>query len=403
MPDSPTNETSDDPFDTSVVEKLVGPLPVIKKKKALVSIGAAVEILTAANAADQQQKQHQASTANRQRIVQPPTEIQLLCCFDDSESQNDQPTGNSSAVTPSTNHLVESSSSQQPTPQTEANGGEEQLAASGEPDLKDILAEFDVIAESEPVNEQLVEAPKPAPPEPKKPELVDEEDFEFEALAYESLAKNPQPLTVEEDEDENDPFDTSCVEKVLNKEPVESAKKVAPPPRPTGPPVRPPPPPSASAIAAIAAKIDRPSSISVGRSPVVAARPSAASVTGPPLQAQDSFDALFLNDSPATEKQPLQLQSDQVQSQEKSQEPVDDSFNSSTAVDPFDTSAVDPFDTSAVDPFDTSAATNFITDPSSALPVQTQFNVTTFAVVDESPVDDEVDPFDTSAVEKILN
>lgn len=392
VPDSPTLETADgdDPFDTSVVEKIVGPLPVIKKKKALVSIGAAVEILTAANEADKQkQQQHQASTSSRQRIVQPPTEIQLLCCFDDNESnQKEQEGGSSLAVTP--NHVAQSGSSSNQTPQIE-----EQLAtvaaSAATPDLKDILAEFDVIPENADglVVEDLVEPPppppKPTPGQPQqKPELLDEEDFEFEALAYESLAKNPQAFPDEEEKEENDPFDTSSVEKVLKKEdPVEvvCTKKPPPPSRPAAPPGRPPPPPSKAAIAAIAAAIDRPTQIPVG--PTAPVSPAV-----PPLQAQDSFDALFLNDSP-TEKKDV----------------VVAVVVAASSPDPFDTSAVDPFDTSAVDPFDTSAVTvaaNFVPKPTETLPAETPLQVTSFAVIEDSPVD-EVDPFDTSAVEKILN
>lgn len=476
VPDSPTHDAADgdDPFDTSVVEKLVGPLPVIKKKKALVSIGAAVEILTAANAADQLQKQqHQASATSRQRIVQPPTEIQLLCCFDGDDTE--QKSGGSLAVTPSANRA----SSLQPTPQTETQPEATEAAVSGTSDLKDILAEFDVIPEDvvQTVVEDLIERPKPAPPaEPVKPELVDEEDFEFEALAYESLAKNLPPVLVDEEEDGDDPFDTSSVDKVLNKPPAVEATasvKKQPPARPTAPvsrpPTRPKAPPSAAAIAAIAAAIDRPPAAPVGAPVPVNPPPAAAPV--PPLQAQDSFDALFLNDSPTSERvvPTQQLGEDVSRASATDVDPFDtsavptfpgantaapldtpanDPFDTS-AVDPFDTSAVDPFDTSVVaslqsaavapsstpaavdpfdttiavpvdsapgeDPFDTSAIDPFDTSavvdnsavvcPSSALPVeaQVQVNASAFAIVPDSPIEDDIDPFDTSAVEKVLN
>ncbi len=399
VPDSPTLEAADgdDPFDTSVVEKIVGPLPVIKKKKALVSIGAAVEILTAANEADKQKQQHQASTSSRQRIVQPPTEIQLLCCFDDNEGNQKQEGGSSLAVTP--NHVVESSSSSNQTPQIEEQLATAAAAASAAtPDLKDILAEFDVIPENAdgPVVENLVEPPAPPPPKltpaqpSKKPELLDEEDFEFEALAYESLAKNPQAFP-DEEEEENDPFDTSSVEKVLKKDPVEvvCTKKPPPPTRPAAPPGRPPPPPSKAAIAAIAAAIDRPTKVPVG--PTAPVNPAV-----PPLQAQDSFDALFLNDSPTEKKELVAV----LVAAPAGPDPLP-----ASSPDPFDTSAVDPFDTSAVDPFDTSAVTvaaNLVPNPTETLPAETTLQVTSFAVIEDSPVDD-VDPFDTSAVEKILN
>ncbi|XP_057364494.1 protein stoned-A-like [Daphnia carinata] len=393
VPDSPTLEVpGDDPFDTSVVEKIVGPLPVIKKKKALVSIGAAVEILTAANAADQQQKQHhQLSTANRQRVAQPPTEIQLLCCFDDNEYDQNQ-TVNSATATPLANHTGSSSSAQQ-TPHIQVP------PASGEAGLKDILAEFDVIPDSsDPIDNDFVKPPKPSPVvQQKKPELIDEEDFEFEALAYESLAKQPLP---QEEEEEDDPFDTSAIEKVLNKDPVvtRTPSRKPPPSRPAAPPTRPPPPPSVAAIAAIAAAIDR-SSSAPARPPVP------TNPTVPSLQAQDSFDALFLDESP-TEKEKLTVPKLDSPSQVSGADPFDtsaiDSFGTS-AIDPFDTSAIDPFDTSAVGSFDISAPGSLVANLPSVLPAATQLQVTSFVIVDDSPVNDEIDPFDTSAVEKILN
>ena len=410
VPDSPTLDAAaadgDDPFDTSVVEKIVGPLPVIKKKKALVSIGAAVEILTAANESDKQKQRHQATEASRQRIVQPPTEIQLLCCFDDNREEGGETKGSSLAVTPCANHVGSESSQQQVTPQVEE--GKQLAAVAATSDLKDILAEFDVIPETQETSdvvEDLVEAPPkkpPTPQPPKKPELLDEEDFEFEALAYESLAKNPQAFPQEEEEEEgDDPFDTSSVEKVLKKNnPVKeeevaassAATRKAPPSRPAAPPAR--PPPSKAAIAAIAAAIDRPPA----KVPVA---PAAAAPAVPPLQAQDSFDALFLNDSPTEEEQlAKELPVTDHPLPASSPDPFDTS-----AVDPFDTSAVDPFDTSsaaALDPFDTSAvAVNLVANPTTALPAETQLQVTSFAVIEDSPVD-EIDPFDTSAVEKVL-
>ena len=82
--DSPTDD-GDDPFDTSVVEKVVGPLPVIKKKRALVSIGSAAQVLSAANAAG-------APVSHiRRREIQPPTEIQLLGCLDDDDQPPSRP------------------------------------------------------------------------------------------------------------------------------------------------------------------------------------------------------------------------------------------------------------------------------------------------------------------------
>lgn len=376
VPDSPTEGEAqgDDPFDTSAIEKSVGPLPVIKKKKALVSIGSAAEVLAAANAAGAP------VSRIRRRIVQPPTEIQLLGCLDD-----DLPPArpNSTAVTPSNNNSRAPSIPATPQPLDDSIS---EPPPAKTPDIRDILAEFDVIPENagEDVTDELIEKPAPPPPEepavPQKPQLIDEEDFEFEALAYESLAKNPQlPEPVEE---EDDPFDTSCVEKVLksvepvvekvsNKsvaDPVQTSaapaktKNLPPPrPRPVAPPGRPlrPPVPAAVVLPAI--------------DPVtVVVQPTAQQQTAAPLQAQDSFDALFLNDSPTDVPAAVQT----VTKEDTEQPTVEED-----------------------DPFDTSVADKIVI----GLPAVVKVNKAqvTADFLEEDPQED--DPFDTSAVEKILN
>ena len=355
VPDSPTLDVADgdDPFDTSAVEKTVGPLPVIKKKKALVSIGAAAEVLTKVNAADP-------ITNRRNRAVQPPTEIQLLCCFDAEDNQQQTKltpasTSVSQAATPCVSHTPT------PTPRKE-------VAAT--PDIKDILAEFDVIPDSvnnDEIVEELIEKPAPLPPPPPQPKAqlpLDEEDIEFEALAYESLAKHPH---LADPVDEDDPFDTSSVDHVLNKKeptPIDnaavSAKKggVPPPARPSAPPrpTRPSAPPARAPVAE--------------KTPVV------------PLQAQDSFDALFLNDdsSPTASAVTAVIAPAPIQ--------VDELESAADEDDPFDTSAVDR-----------------VIQSSTAVTVKEEAVPTagSFAVPDFDDQTEEDDPFDTSAVEKILN
>lgn len=349
--DSPTTEAGDDPFDTSVVEKVVGPLPVIKKKKALVSIGSAVEVLTAANAAGAP------LSSIRRRTVPVPTEIQLLGCLEDDDLPATSTPNSTTPLPPS---------SIPPTPQN-------QETTSTTPHIKDILAEFDVIPENIDVVEELVEKPAPAPPTPKEPELLDDEDFEFQALAYESVAKNPQ-LPPPEPEEEDDPFDTSSVEKVLKTNLVETVassnsksipaqtetgshslpKTNLPPPRPRpvaapARPQRPPAPVTAVPIDSVAVEV-----------PTQQPTPSAQ------LQAQDSFDALFLNEDPSP-CEPIRSEEKEVPANEED--------------DPFDTSAVDSLVINAI--------------PEATL------TVTSFELPPDQ--EEEDDPFDTSAVEKILN
>lgn len=350
VPDSPTEEKAgDDPFDTSIVEKTVGPLPVIKKKRQLVSIGAAAEILTVVN----EQKRNQPPP---RRTVQPPAEIQLLCCFDDEPGQD-----GSQAATPF----------DQPTPQTDAKSP----APPAEAGLKDILAEFDVIPETVDAVDAEDFIVKPAPAAPAtpvapvaaKPELVDEEDFEFEALAYESLAKNPQPALPEPEED--DPFDTSSVEKVLGKDATPAVSSVAPataaPPRPA-PPSRPPrpraPPPTVSLAAAAAVLIDPKPAGTSAPEPV------------PALPAQDSFEALFLSDEPAPVAPSAQETPVVKDTKEETREETREEPN---------------FEIEDVDPFDTSVADRLVAG----------------LTLESDPALEELedDPFDTSAVERVLH
>lgn len=367
--DDPTEDQGEDPFDTSVVEKIVGPLPVIKKKRELVSIGAAAQVLSAANAAGAP------ISVVRRREVQPPTEIQLLGCLDDEEPR---PRPRSTASTPCTNSRPGS------VPATPQQHRETPVgnAVPVTPDLKDIIAEFDLIPESagEGVEDELIEKPPvkpPAPPAPEPaasgpPELLDEEDFEFEALAYESLAKNPQQFLPAEAEEEDDPFDTSSVDKVLKTNPVETAGKSSkpPPPRPVAPPPsRPRPSPARPAPAKIA-PIDPAKVLSA---PAQQQKQQPEPPQPAPLKAQDSFDALFLDDSPSKtepEKEPLPVPEPPA--------PVEED-------DPFDTSVADKLCLPVV----TAAVTSSVTFP---------------AEVEEAVAEEEeVDPFDTSAVEKILN
>ena len=90
VPDSPTEaeaDAGDDPFDTSVVERIVGPLPVVKKKRALVSIGDAAGIL--------QRRAVEESCRPRRPAVQ----VQLLAFEDEPQQAADVSSHNAIQVT----------------------------------------------------------------------------------------------------------------------------------------------------------------------------------------------------------------------------------------------------------------------------------------------------------------
>ncbi|XP_064097006.1 protein stoned-A-like [Macrobrachium nipponense] len=108
-------------------------------------------------------------------------------------------------------------------------------------DLKDLVAEFDIIDKSEVINETLI----PTEPDP----IEDEFDAEFAFLAAESVAKaKEKELTDLED----DPFDTSAAAQVLGPEETQETEKdpfdvgfaeeALGETVPSGKPVKPPPP-----------------------------------------------------------------------------------------------------------------------------------------------------------------
>ena len=391
VPDSPTLDSAagDDPFDTSDVDKIIGPVVVAKAKKQLVSIGAAAHILNT-------------TERPKARSIQPPAQLELFSFGDED------PVAVGSSLPAETgcgNDLFDLPN-------------EETLpAAPVTPDIKDILAEFDVIPEGgEPIDEQLFEKPvEPVqqeqaaaadPPAPVPAPLIDEEDFEFEALALESLSKN-NPDDWEEPVEEDDPFDTSCVAKVLQlaPEPVKKPSR-APPARPSAPsrpllpaksPIDPALPvsddPFDTSIVKDQLPVDRPLRPVRPLSPAPPGRPVSPAPPGRPLSPAPPGRPL----SPAPPARPV---SPALVARSPSPappvRPTADPFDTS-AVDPFDTSAVDPFDTSAVDPFDTSAVDPFDT---SAVDQSLVAASSSFVDADDLVIDED-DPFDTSAV--VLN
>jgi len=402
VPDSPTQESAagDDPFDTSNVDKIIGPVVVAKPKKQLVSIGAAAHILN--------------TTERPRRSVQPPTELELFS-FGDEDLPPATSSGASLPVETSGNDLFDlpNDETKPQTPPTPP--------PAGTPDIKDILAEFDAIPESaELITEELFEKPVEEslpvadnPPAAAVPApLIDEEDFEFEALALESLSKD-QPDDWEVPIEEDDPFDTSCVDKVLHL-PPEPPKKPGPPARPVAPsrpaaPAKSPidPPNPANPISddpfdtsqvkeqlSINCRPERP------KSPAPPGRPKSAAPPG----RSNSPAALDRPKSPAPPGRP---KSPAVPERPKS--PAPSRLAASPAVEQsIPLKAQDSFDAAFLsdegeaDPFDTSAASHLVLnttiDQTASLPEP----VATLSFLDPDDLEiEENDPFDTSAV--VLN
>ena len=413
VPDSPTLESAagDDPFDTSDVEKIIGPVVVPKPKKQLVSIGAAAHILS--------------TTERPRRSVQPPTQLELFS-FGDEDLPPVAASGVSLPAETSGNDLFDLPN-EEIKPQTPP--------PAGTPDIKDILAEFDVIPDSaEPINEQLFEKPAEEshpvaenPPVTHVPApLIDEEDFEFEALALESLSKN-QPDDWEAPAEEDDPFDTSCVDKVLQL-PPEPAKKPNRPARPAAPtrpalpakspidlpeksnPVSDDPFDTSQAkeqlsISCRPERPDRPKSPAAPEHPTSPTPPGRPKSPAPPGRPKSPAPP-GRPKSPAPPGRPKSpAPPGRPTSPAPPQKPI---CSSATAEQPISFKAQDSFDAAflsdeaEVDPFDTSAVDHLVANTVIDPPVSITEPVASLSFLDpDDIVTEENDPFDTSAV--VLN
>ncbi|ROT65829.1 Protein stoned-A [Penaeus vannamei] len=277
IPDSPTTDYANepDPFDTSVVDKVLHaeePEPKKpqqtqkepeKKKKKLVSLGCAVDVLTGklqtpektpVNTTVDSKKRRvipqeinlladftengdavaeEGETAEKEESEQKPEEKNLLdeiLCVGDGEGQLPELGAvlgtTPRAVSPALptegeegesdvkvnegiegenkevdlSEFLESSGDDQDSKETKQENGKDL-------DLKDLVAEFDIIDKSEVTNETLI----PTEPDP----IEDEFDAEFAFLAAESVAKSKEK---EFEELEDDPFDTSVAAQVLGPE-----------------------------------------------------------------------------------------------------------------------------------------------------------------------------------------
>lgn len=196
VPDSPTEENSEyDPFDTSIVDKVIQPNPN-KKKQRYISLGCAVEVLSGKDVDINPEVFR--STAVRKR----PKPVNLLL-----ESFDDRPLNVKLVDDKPLKTLLDDdpdlSTDALPltivTPiEIKPQLNKEENLKNPQQDISHIIDEFDTpLILSDIVNTQL--------------QLSDEIDDEFSALAVESLSKSPIPEDV-------DPFDTSFVDHLVPEE-----------------------------------------------------------------------------------------------------------------------------------------------------------------------------------------
>ncbi|XP_067011482.2 protein stoned-A [Anabrus simplex] len=234
IPDSPTEQdpTDFDPFDTSIAEKLIKDAEEAEaKKKKLVSLGCAVEVLT--GKLDKVDKLPSVSTpSGKKRRPRKGQDVDLLLgSFDDNGNTNEPselPANEEFIVEVTTKSLLDEDNillDPLDVPPVKVNLIEDagltevDKPASSEKeekpqenvlDLKNLVQEFDIIT----VAEDEV-APKSVTPIPAAVVLPEDElEDEFAALAAESLSKVPGDKH-DLGEECADPFDTSAADALL--------------------------------------------------------------------------------------------------------------------------------------------------------------------------------------------
>lgn len=372
IPESPTAEGPEedgfDPFDTSIVEKVIGPEPEPpkgKKPRQLVSLGCAVEVLTGRIDKAQVTPINPSQSSKKRRVTpRRPQDVDLFILDDDAEPQeikegnppgSGAPSRRPSGATVDPFGALDENGIPDTTPIGEAlnivppaPAKEEEAPIEGEElVLKHLVAEFDVIGEVEPTpikaEEELIFSTKPEP----ETQVEEEEDDEFAALAAESAKKTPAlPTTVrfeeEEEVEEDDPFDTSVAAGVLGELPPTPQKH---------PPVRPPRPVSSPDVDVLlgGGKDDdfgweefdedrsgivahppplRPAPPSTGPPP----RPSQPPARPPPITGIPNIDGEFV---PSLGQPPLTFTETAIESISRD---LDSRFESADVDDPFDTS-----------------------------------------------------------------
>jgi hypothetical protein len=242
IPESPTEEEGDDPFDTSAVADVVKRIEEAEKReKRQVNLGSAVDVLSGKAAPTLESRPRPKAGESSKKARARPRAVNLLGDFD-SESGICVSSGSVASLPDSDapKYLLDELLSSSPvkdvgleSPLLEkvdllvkagalSNETTENKGNEVNDSFKDILGEFDVILSASSVDDSVKTLPTTAilasilkPPTPED----DEFDAEFAALAAESIHKGPSPLPssaneVEEEQEEEDPFDTTFVEKV---------------------------------------------------------------------------------------------------------------------------------------------------------------------------------------------
>ncbi|XP_035704742.1 protein stoned-A isoform X2 [Folsomia candida] len=239
IPDSPTEEEGDDPFDTSGVADVVKRIEEAEKKaKRQVNLGSAASFLSGKGATEGELDNSRARPRAGGRTGRArPRAVNLL---GDSENAPAAPIFESASKKEEQKDIFDDLLNSEPNDALPLPELESCILASTSPvpsvqvvksespttdkAIQDILGEFDdILAKAESSSSEPPTRLVGGSADYLRSILEPEEDLddEFAALASESLAKSPLPVKEEEAEaepEEDDPFDTTFVEKVVVEE-----------------------------------------------------------------------------------------------------------------------------------------------------------------------------------------
>jgi len=247
IPDSPTEDDGDDPFDTSGVADVVKRIEEAEKKaKRQVNLGSAVDVLSgrAGVTTESRPRPKAGESTNNNKGRARPRAVNLLGDGDGSPAVGPHESTGSSTEPPTKDILddiLSSSPAKELDPPlldkldllaqsvivnvvpSEKKVTEDALGEENSSFTKELIGEFDLIGSS---HDPIVEDPnfKKIPTTAilaalLQPELEEDDlDDEFAALAAESIHSKGHPPNKEEEgaaeEEDEDPFDTTFVEKV---------------------------------------------------------------------------------------------------------------------------------------------------------------------------------------------
>ncbi|ODM94132.1 Protein stoned-A [Orchesella cincta] len=244
IPDSPTHDDEDDPFNTAIFDDVVKKIEEDEKRQAKqVNLGCAVDVLTGKGDKTGIARPRTKAAETKAKARPRPHAINLLGDFD-AEMPPSAPSQSGSNMerpkdifdqildAPSQEVTIDIMASREIQRKKDSDA-----ASKEDKGIKDVISEFDIISQLDPICGSAEAEPLPsgvpssipssiaallitstAPP----PEEDDDLDDEFAALAAESIHKGPSPASivptteVEEEVEpaaEDDPFDTSYVEK----------------------------------------------------------------------------------------------------------------------------------------------------------------------------------------------